>query len=302
MTDRATGRAPIWAYGGVLLAVFSWAIAFPLVTIALTEISPIPLSSTRFVITAFFAAIWILWCRYRFPRWRHVGRFIICAMMGSLTYSICVNLGQQTVSPAAASLITNITPILTALIAWPILGERFTLAGWLGCLISFAGVSYIAIGQPGGLSFGAGATYLLLASLGAALYFVLQKPLIATYGAMPSTAYTLLFSGLLLLPWFPEAITELRLASSSTLFAMAGLVLFPTVLAYLGSTVALGALPASIMANFLYLIAPFATVLSFFFLGDVPSVPTLIGGAMAILGTIIVARWGKAETNKLQHA
>lgn len=255
--------------------------------------TPIPLSSTRFVITGLFAGIWILWCRYRLPTRRNAVRYIICASLGSLTYSIGINIGQQSVSPAAASLITNITPILTALVAWPVLGERFTWAGWIGCLISFAGVSYIAIGQPGGLSFGAGATYILIASLGAALYFVLQKPLIATYGALPSTAYTLFFSGLLLLPWFPAAIGEMSLASPDTLAALGGLILFPTLLAYLGSTYALGYLPAGIMANFLYLIAPLATLLSFLFLGDLPSVPTLIGGAMAILGTMIVARWGK---------
>jgi drug/metabolite transporter (DMT)-like permease len=292
MTEPAASRG--LAYGGVLLAVFSWAIAFPLVTLALAEISPIPLSSARFVTGAVFAGAWILWCRYRLPSRRHVIRFIICAALGSLTYSIGINLGQQTVSPAAASLITNITPILTALVAWPVLGEKFTIVGWIGCLISFAGVSYIAIGQPGGLSFGAGATFVLIASLGAALYFVLQKPLIVIYGALPSTAYTLLFSGLLLLPWFPEAVREVSVASAQTHLVVAGLVLFPTLLAYLGSTYALGHLPAGIMANFLYLIAPVATLLSFLFLGDVPSVPTLIGGAMAILGTVIVARWGKA--------
>lgn len=293
MTER-TATAPSLAYGGILLAVFSWAIAFPLVTLALKEMTPVPLSSTRFVITAMFAAGWILLCRYRLPTRRHMVRYAICAALGSLTYSIGINIGQQTVSPAAASLITNITPILTALVAWPVLGERFTWLGWVGCLISFAGVTYIAIGQPGGLSFGAGATFILIASLGAALYFVLQKPLVAIYGTMPSTAYTLLFSGLLLLPWFPSAIGEMTEASQLTLLALAGLVLFPTLLAYVGSTYALGYLPAGVMANFLYLIAPLATLLSFLFLGDVPSVPTLIGGAMAILGTVIVARWGKA--------
>ena len=131
---------------------------------------------------------------------------------------------------------------------------------------------------------------------------MVQKPLVATYGALPSTAYTLLFSGLLLLPWFPEAVMEAGVASPRTLLAVSGLVLFPTVLAYIGSTYALSYLPAGIMANFLYLIAPLATLLSFLFLGDVPTIATLIGGAMAILGTIIVARWGKAPPRVLKQA
>lgn len=299
---RDGSKSAALAYGGVLLAAFSWAIAFPFVTMALAEMSPVPLSAMRFVITALFAAVWIIWCRYRLPTRRHMVRYIVAAALGSLTYSIGMNFGQQTVSPAAASLISNITPIFTALVAWPVLGERFSLAGWIGCLISFAGVTYIALGQPGGLSFGAGATFVLIASLGGGLYFVVQKPLVATYGALPSTAYTLLFSGLLLLPWFPEAVMEAGVASPRTLLAVSGLVLFPTVLAYIGSTYALSYLPAGIMANFLYLIAPLATLLSFLFLGDVPTIATLIGGAMAILGTIIVARWGKAPPRVLKQA
>lgn len=287
-----------WAYAAVALSVFSWAAAFPVITFALIELQPVPLATLRFGIAAIAALGWLLWTRPAWPTWPHMLRFAICGLLGFTLYSVFINFGQTTVSASAASFITNIIPILTALFAWFLLGERFKLLGWAGCLISFAGVSYIAVGQPGGLSFGGGATFILMASMCSALYFVLQKPLVPIYGALPCTAYTLVFAGVFLLPWIPEAAIQVMDASPRTIIAVAGLALFPTLLAYLAWTYALGRLPASVAANFIYLVAPLAALLAFVFLGERPSGSTLIGGALAIIGTILVARWGKAVSRK----
>ncbi len=167
-------------------------------------------------------------------------------------------------------------------------------AGWLGCVASFVGVSIIAVDQPGGLAFGSGATFILLAALCSAAYFVLQKPLVATYGALPCTAYTLVSGAMFLLPWSPQAAVQLMHVSPETMLAVTGLALFPTLLAYLAWNYALGELPAGMAANFLYLVAPLATLLAFIFFGDKPSIYTILGGAMAMLGTSIVAKWGRA--------
>lgn len=290
------------AFGAMLLAAASWAIAFPLITIALTAMTALPLSAIRFVSAAVLALGWILWTRAPFPSWRHVGRYIACGLLGSVCYSVFTNIGQVTVSAGAASFINNIIPILTALVAWPVLGERLNWAGWLGCLIGFAGVSYIAVDQPGGLSFGAGAMFIFLATLGSAGYFVLQKPLVEAYGAMPSTAYTLLFSGIFLLPWFPEALEQVGQAEPRALAAIGGLILFPSVLAYICSLYALGKLPAGVTTSLFYLVAPLATLFAFIFLGDVPSTPTLVGGALAVLGTVIVTRWGRTSSRETSNA
>jgi drug/metabolite transporter (DMT)-like permease len=284
------------AFAAMLLAAGSWAIAFPLVTVALRVMTPLPLSSIRFTCAGMLALGWILWKRAPFPSWPHVLRYLACGFTGSACYSVFINMGQATVSAGAASFITNIIPILTALIAWPWLGERLNWAGWFGCIIGFVGVSYIALDQPGGLSFGAGAMFVFLASLGASVYFVLQKPLIEDYGAMPCTAYTLLFSALFLVPWFPNAIAQAAQADPRAFMAIVGLILFPTVVAYVGAVYALGELPAGITTTLFYLVSPLATVFAFVVLGDIPSPATLIGGALAIIGTMIVAKWGKATT------
>ncbi|MCB1432975.1 MAG: DMT family transporter [Alphaproteobacteria bacterium] len=165
------------------------AISFPLITIALKVLEPLSLSAIRYVSAEMLALTWIAWMRLPLPSLPHVGRYLASGLTGSACYSTFINMGQATVSAGAASFITNIIPILTALVAWPAVRERLNRAGWTGCAMGFAGVSCIAIGEPGGLSFGAGATFAFLGSLSAAIYFVLQSPLMAAHGASLSTAY-----------------------------------------------------------------------------------------------------------------
>ena len=124
---------------------------------------------------------------------------------------------------------------------------------------------------------------------------MLVKPLIARYGAMPSTAFMLVVSALFLLPWYPQALAEAGQATPHQLVAIGGLIVLPTVVAYVGSVYALGHLPAGVSTSLIYLIAPMASVFAYLFLGDLPTAATLVGGAIAIVGTAVVAMWGKVE-------
>nr|WP_240702063.1 hypothetical protein [Trinickia terrae] len=62
-------------------------------------------------------------------------------------------------------------PIFTAIFATVFLRERFNRSGWYGSAFSLAGVAVIALGQPGGLLLGAGASLILGAAMCCAAYF-----------------------------------------------------------------------------------------------------------------------------------
>ena len=287
-------RQPLLAAGAVAFTIVSWASAFPFIRIGLQGLPPLQLASARFATAALLVLAWLAYRRPRLPTWPDGLRFALCGFLGIALYNALLNTGEKTVAAGAASFIVNTLPIFTALLAAVVLGERFNRWGWLGSLISLAGIAVIASGQPGGLTLGAGSTLILGAALCSASYFVLQRRLIPVYGALTCTAYTLLAGALLLTPWLPGAVHSLDGAPRGTLQAVLVLGVFPATLGYATWTFALGHFGAARAANFLYLTPAVATVLSALLTGERPGLATLCGGLLAICGVVLVALRGRS--------
>lgn len=287
------------AVGAALLTVLLWASAFPLIHIALTGLAPLPLAASRFWLAATVALAWLLVNRPTLPSRRDIARFLLSGLVGIALYNAFLNTGQRTVSPGAASFLINTGPIITAFLATIFLRERFGVAAWAGSAVAFGGAATIAAGQPGGLGLGAGASLVLLAALCQASYFIVQRPLVPRYGALASTAYTIIAGALLLTPWLPTAGRTLAALgpSSAPALALLALVLFPSILGYAAWTYALGTLGAARAANFLYLVAPVAMGISYLLTGEIPGWSTLFGGALAISGVAIVNLRSKLHSN-----
>ncbi|KVQ56206.1 DMT family transporter [Burkholderia territorii] len=287
-------RLPLVAAGAVAFTIVSWASAFPFIRIGLHGLAPLQLAAARFATAAVLVLAWLAWRRPKMPAKGDALRFLVCGLLGIALYNALLNTGEQTVSAGAASFIVNTLPIFTALLAAIFLRERFNRWGWLGSLVSLAGIAVIAHGQPGGLVLGSGSTLILGAALCSASYFVLQRRLIPVYGALPCAAYTLLAGALLLTPWLPGALASLGGgASRDTALAVLVLGVFPAALGYATWTFALGYFGAARAANFLYLTPAVATALSMALTGERPGIETVCGGLLAIAGVIFVALRGR---------
>jgi drug/metabolite transporter (DMT)-like permease len=287
-------RLPLVAAGAVAFTIVSWAAAFPFIRIGLHGLAPLQLAAARFATAAVLVIAWLAWRRPPKPSARDALRFLVCGFLGIALYNALLNTGEQTVSAGAASFIVNTLPIFTALLAAVFLRERFNRWGWLGSLVSLAGIAVIAHGQPGGLVLGSGSTLILGAALCSASYFVLQRRMIPVYGALPCAAYTLLAGAVLLTPWLPGALASLGGgASHDTALAVLVLGVFPAALGYATWTFALGYFGAARAANFLYLTPAVATALSMALTGERPGVETVCGGLLAIAGVVFVALRGR---------
>ena len=160
--------------------------------------------------------------------------------------------------------------------------------------MSFAGVGLIALGQPDSLAFDGGAILVAGAALCTAIYFVVQRPLVARYGALASTAYTLIAGALFLLPFLPGALPRLAAPGGGPLIAtVVALGVFPAAIGYGAWTYALGRFGAARAANFLYLVPPVAALIGFVALGETMNALTLVGAAVAIGGVAIVNTRGR---------
>jgi drug/metabolite transporter (DMT)-like permease len=283
------------AAAAALFTVFVWALAFPLTRIALGQFEPLPLAAIRFGIAALLILGWLAWQRPAVPPLRDGLRFALCGLIGIAIYNALFNAGQQTVSASAGSFILNTGPVLTAILATLFLGERFTRWGWGGAALGFAGVGIIVAGQPGGLSFGSGAVLIFGAAAAQAVFFVLQRPLVQRYGALASTAYSLLAGSLMLTPWLGQGLTTLTRPgiAAPAVVAVVSLAIFPAVLGYAAWSHAIGHFGAARSATFLYLVPPAATALAFGISGEVPGAMTIVGGLIAVAGVAVVNAKGR---------
>ena len=294
LPSTAARRANAAAIFAVAVTVLSWASAFPMIRVGMRELGPLELAAARFAVASVLALAWLAIRRPPLPTRGDAVRFVICGVIGISVYNGLLNQGERTVSAGAAAFIVNIAPILTAILATVFLGERFSAWGWSGALISFAGVGLIALGQPGGMAFGGGASLVAGAALCTASYFVLQRPLVRRYGALACTAYTLLAGALFLLPFLPGALPRLVAPEGARLAAtVVALGVFPAAIGYAAWTYALGRFGAARASNFLYLVPPVAALGGYAALGESLSALTLIGGAIAILGVVIVNSLGR---------
>lgn len=294
LNNQPSGKGLIAALATVIL----WASAFPTIRIGLADFDPVPLASLRFAIASVPMLIWFAIRRPALPRLRHLALFALCGAIGIALYNVGLNTGQRTVSAGAASFIVNTVPVITAVLAVLFLGERFGARAWIGTLLSFGGVGLIALGQPGGLTFGAGATLVLAAAACQGAFFILQRSLVPLYGAPLCATLAIVTGAIFLSPWLGKAVVQAGDASPSGIAAVVYLGLIPGGLGFVTWAVAQGAFGASRAANFLYLVPPVAVLMAIALNGDLPGWLTLVGGSVAITGVVIVNTQRKASSTQ----
>lgn len=273
-----------------LLTALIWASAFPGIRAGLAEYPPKELVLLRFSIAAFALFFFCFMRERRWPDLADLPRFAWLGLLSITLYQIPLNYGQRTVPSGTASLIINTAPLWAALFSGIRLRERLGKSQLWGLGLGFVGVAVIILGQNKAVGMGAGLALVFLAALSHSLSFIFSKPLLEKYSPLTVTAYTVLFGVLPLFPWTGSMVQAARQAHWHTTLVVIYLGLFPAAFAYMLWNRVVAALPVSRAASFLYMVPAFSLVIAWLWHGEVPSVMSVCGGAIALSGMSLVLR------------
>lgn len=272
----------------VTFTVIAWASSFPAIRAGLAGFGPAEMAALRFALAGAPAALFLIATRAKLPELGDIWRFLVGGVIFIAGYALLLNFGQRVVPAGPAAFIINTNPIMTAVLAMMILGERFSLTAWLGTALSFAGIGVIALGKGLDVEIGTSVLLILGAAFCNAITTVVQKPLFARYKPLHVAAWNMAIGGFVLLPFLPSAIAQAQVAPAVSFWSVVYLAAVPSLIAYGTWAITLSRLPAARAANFQYAVPPMAMLLGFLWLGEIPTVFGLIGGAMALAGVVIV--------------
>ena len=277
-----------------LLFVVLWSSSFIAVRTGLAHMSPLLFVALRMILAAILLTAVMLLRRVSWALplrlWLH------CAVAGVLIHAILLmtaHVAMVRTEAAPIALIQTLNPLLTALLAWPLLGEKLRPSQGLGLALGFAGVLLIlgmkAAGSraelPGLLATTGGVFALCGGTLYHGRFCRAVPPLAGAAIQMLACAVVCTVCALLLeTPWTDGALAPwLGIAWNAIGISIGGMALYFVMLNH-GTA-------ARATANF-YLIPGVTSLMSWAFLGESLAPLALAGLVMSLAGCWLAGRRG----------
>jgi drug/metabolite transporter (DMT)-like permease len=272
-----------------------WSSAYAGIKAGLVSFTPGEVALLRFLTASASLGVYAIWRRMRLPEVRDLPMIAVAGIVGITGYHLALNYGELQVSAGAASLIIASVPVFTSLLAVAFLGERLRPWGWAGIAVSFLGVALIVFGSGESVAFNPYAMLIVGAAIGCSVYFAIEKPLFSRYTALEVTAYTIWAGTIPMLYFLPGLVAKLPGAAPSATLSVVYLGVFPGAVAYLLWGAALARTPATVTSSFLYIPPVLAILIAWVWIHEVPTPLSLVGGAIALAGVIVVNTLGRPK-------
>lgn len=289
-TDRGWDTPTVVA---AVVLMLTWGSSAVATRIGMDSYQPGQLALLRFLVTTVIMSVFLLVRRLGLPEKRDVIGLILLALIGISVVQIAFVYGLQTVDPGTTTFLLATVPVITAVLAWFVLGERLTSIGWIGILLTVVGTTVLVLGQGRGIGYTTGALILLLGALSESCYYILMKRYLVRYTPAQVGTWTLIASTLPLLIFLPGLPGQMRSASMTDTLAVVYVALGAGALGYVAVGKVNSRLPATTAAVLLAGMAPVALFFSWLVLGVVPTVVSVLGGLVSLLGIVLVTTRGR---------
>jgi drug/metabolite transporter (DMT)-like permease len=285
-----TAPAPWLPITAGAITLVMWASAFVVIRHVAHDVSPGALGAGRLLVAALVVAPLVLrrgWVR---PNGREWALLALGGVGWFGVYNLALNAGERYVDAGTAAMIIQVGPVIVALLAVPLFGER--LHAWLlaGMVVGFAGVAVIARGS----STDADASLLgvALVVLAAAMYAVgvlTQKVLLRRLPSVQVVFVSFLTGALICLP-FSGDLPGIVADGGAELWWIVYLGVLPTAVAFTTWAYALTHTDAGALSLTTFLVPGIATLVAWLTIDEVPPSLTFLGGALAIVGVLMTRR------------
>ena len=270
-----------------MVTIVFWSLAYVLTRLTLQYFSAFSLGFLRYLVASGALLVIAAMTKMQLPRKRDIPWFLASGGIGFFFYMIAFNQGQATVTAATVSVVIATVPLITALFARFVYGEKLMRFQWCAIAVEFVGVAVLTL-MNSTFSVNTGLLWLLLAALALSIYNLLQRKLTKTYTALQASSYSILFGTCMLAVFAPTAIQEVSQAPSIQYFYLAVLGVCSSAVAYVSWAKAFSkARKTSQVSNYMF-VTPFLTsILGFLLAGEVPDKATLVGGGIILLGVFL---------------
>lgn len=288
--DGAAVVSRFWLVAAAAVTLVAWAGAFVAIGIAAPELSPAPFALARLGSAALILLLvspMMPGNPLRVPRPADLPALALMAGLGFPLYHIALNAGQRVVTAGVASLLIATLPIFATVLARLTLKEKLSPVGWAGIAVGFSGVALL-VTNGASMAVDPNAALILLSAACGAGFMVTQRFLTRRYSGFTLTIWGIWMGALMLTPFLPRLVAELRTASDAALLSVLYLGIFPTALAYVTWAHVLKTLPAAQATALLYFVPPMAFAFAWLILGTVPTLLDLAGGSVIIAGVALV--------------
>ena len=289
----------------VTASAFFWGANFVLAGPILSDLHPLWAAAVRFVLGAV-----LMFAIAGFRREnllglvrQHAPTYILLGAVGITGFNLFFFYALQTTSANSAALIMATNPLLTALLAVALLGERLTIRHLVALPLALIGVTVVIsqgdLHKLESLSFARGDLLMLAANLCWAMYNVLVRRFMPQGSPIANTSWVMAAGAILLASIALGSDAHLGALDIKAGIAMAVMVVGGTVAAYVCWGIGIARLGAARTSIFLNLVPVFAMLVGSF-LGTLPSSAQIIGGLLVLGGVSISMYQPRRVPEKLE--
>ena len=269
-----------------------WASAFVGIRAVGDSFSPGPMALLRLAVGSLALTAFALLRRdpVRLPSRRGAALVATYGVLWFAGYTVVLNAAERHLDAGTAAMLVNVAPILVAVAAGALLGEGWPRPLLVGIAVSFSGVTIIGLGGAGGRIDRLGIVLGLVTAVLYAAGVLAQKVALRTTGSFTATWLGCLVGTAALLPFAPQAAAEVLRAPAAAVAAVVYLGIFPTAVGFALWAYALTRVDAGIMASTTLSVPGIVVLMSWALLGELPTAPALLGGALCLLGVALSRR------------